>query len=117
MDQVPYSALQHVPWYIMEPNALVVSIADEEQSGCDATPFVIVDRKEAAVYPNGQDGKDKADDCEQGNDTQTASVTPSLRHIGSCLIVFCSSLILLLLLLWHHLFQIWSFSQQEPCGI
>ena len=82
----------------MEPNALVVSIAYEEQSGCDATPFFIVDRKEATVYPNGQDGKDKADDCEQGNDTQTASVTPSIRHIivfGSFWIVFCPSLIIL----------------------
>ena len=77
-----YSTLQqYVPWYIMEPNALFVSITNEEQSGCDATPLFIVDRKEATAYPNGQDGKDKTDDCEQGNDNQAASVTPSIRHI------------------------------------
>jgi hypothetical protein len=35
-----------------------------EQSGCDATPSIIEDCKEATAYPNGVDGKDKAEACE-----------------------------------------------------
>jgi hypothetical protein len=82
----------------MKPNALVVSMTDEEQSGCDATPSFIADRKEATARPNGQDGKDKTDDCEQGNGARTASATPSARRavvFGGCLIAFCPSLIVL----------------------
>ena len=64
----------YVPWNIMEPNALVVSITDLEQSGGDATPFIIVDGKEATAGPHGQNGKDKANDGDQGNEKQRASI-------------------------------------------